>query len=113
MIRTCQYCQKPLRQLYPDATPELRWAHISAEDAEECPVAHEPGKWPAPSRKVKMTPSELVGRRVRAKDCHAWQGRIVTTSEDQNGRTALHVLWPGGYVGITFPHLLELDAHGE
>jgi hypothetical protein len=34
----CRYCGQPLKQIYPEARYELRWAHTSRADAEDCPV---------------------------------------------------------------------------
>ena len=110
--RNCRYCKKPIRQLYPDAEPELQWAHLNAEDAADCPVRDDPDKWPAPDRAL-YRPTEVVGKRIRMKDYPDWRGRIVSTSELPDGRFALHVQWdnnPPGMIGITFPHLVEIDT---
>lgn len=41
---SCRFCGKPLKNIYPDAPPALRWSHTSAAAAAACPSSG----WPIP-----------------------------------------------------------------
>lgn len=59
----CKYCQKPIKQLYPDTAPDLQWSHTTRADAELCPsrsIRTRTGGWPVPA--------ELTGRNVNGSE---------------------------------------------
>lgn len=54
---------------------------------------------------------EIVGKWIRCIDDRDWRGRVVTTSQEPDGRIALHVQWgsANSLIGITYPDRVELD----
>lgn len=48
---TCRYCNRTIKQLYPELEFRLQWGHICREDAMNCTSGL--GEWPVPDLKPK------------------------------------------------------------
>jgi hypothetical protein len=48
--RICRDCNRPLKQIHPEARFDLQWDHTSLDDARDCTAKNRPSgaPWPLP-----------------------------------------------------------------